>query len=90
MQKALRKKDGGYSRMNRKLLALFLVLCLVLPLLPVHALAEDETPTDTDELDASKFTATSTTYTDFSGVAFPSGAVYAGNSAKTNSGAIQL
>lgn len=44
----------------------------------------------TDILTASKFTATSTGYKDFSGVEAPSGAVYAGNSAKHASGAIQL
>lgn len=44
----------------------------------------------TDVLVASKFKATSTTYTDFSGVKFDSDAVYAGQSAKTTGGAIQL
>lgn len=43
-----------------------------------------------DVLKASLFTATSTTYTDFSGVTVTSGAVYSGNSAKTSGGAIQL
>ena len=44
----------------------------------------------TDELTASDFAATSTTYTDFSGVSKTSDAVYAGNSAKDSSGNIQL
>lgn len=43
-----------------------------------------------DVLTASLFTATTTTYTDFSGVTVTSGAVYSGNSAKTSGGAIQL
>lgn len=43
----------------------------------------------TDVLTADCFTATSTTYTDFSGVSVTSPAVYAGNSAKNN-GNIQL
>ena len=46
--------------------------------------------TITDELTAYLFTATSTTYTDFSNVAATSSARYAGNSAKTSSGGIQL
>jgi len=44
----------------------------------------------TDVLTATSFAATSTTYTDFSNVSFTSDAVYAGNSAKTSSGGIQL
>lgn len=46
----------------------------------------------TDVLTAGLFAATTTTYTDFSGVQGTGGssAVYAGNSAKTSSGAIQL
>ena len=43
-----------------------------------------------DTLDASMFKATSTSYTNFSGVSGSSGAVYAGNSAKNSKGAIQL
>ena len=43
-----------------------------------------------DELTASDFAATSTTYTDFSGVSKTSDAVYAGNSAKDSNGNIQL
>ena len=43
-----------------------------------------------DELTASDFAATSTTYTNFSGVTATSDAVYAGNSAKDASGNIQL
>ena len=46
--------------------------------------------TITDELTASLFTATNTTYADFSNVAETSNARYAGNSAKTSSGGIQL
>ena len=46
----------------------------------------------TDVLTASLFQATSTTYTDFTGVSVSNGssAVYAGNNAKTTSGGIQL
>ena len=44
----------------------------------------------TDVLTAASFAATSTTYTNFSGVSFTSDAVYAGNSAKTSNGGIQL
>lgn len=44
----------------------------------------------TDELTANDFSATSTTYKDFSDVAKTSGAAYAGNSGKTSSGGIQL
>lgn len=43
-----------------------------------------------DVITASGFTATNTTYTDFSGVKFSSNAVYAGQSAKSKDGAIQL
>ena len=43
-----------------------------------------------DVLTASDFAATSTTYVEFSGVSKPSGAVYAGQSAKSSAGAIQL
>ena len=43
-----------------------------------------------DDLTASDFAATSTTYTDFSGVSKTSDAVYAGNSAKDSNGNIQL
>ena len=46
--------------------------------------------TVTDKLVATSFAATSTTYTNFTGVKFDSEAVYAGNSAKASSGAIQL
>ena len=48
------------------------------------------TGTTSDKLLASDFTATSTTYTEFSGVGKDSGAVYAGRSSKTSDGAIQL
>ena len=46
----------------------------------------------TDVLTADLFTATGTTYTDFSGVSVTGGssAVYAGSSAKNSNGAIQL
>lgn len=44
----------------------------------------------TDVITASDLKATSTSYTDFSGVKISSNAVYAGNSAKTTGGAIQL
>lgn len=46
--------------------------------------------TITDELTAALFTATSTTYADFSNVAATSSARYAGNSAKSSSGGIQM
>ena len=46
--------------------------------------------TITDELTAALFTATNTTYADFSNVAATSNARYAGNSAKDGSGNIQL
>lgn len=49
-----------------------------------------EAATTTDVLTADMFKATSTSYTDFSGVVGSSGAVYAGNNAKTSTGAIQL
>ena len=44
----------------------------------------------TDVLTATSFAATNTTYTDFTNVSFTSDAVYAGNSAKTSNGGIQL
>ncbi len=44
----------------------------------------------TDELTAALFKATSTTYTAFTGVSVTSSAVYAGKSAKTSTGGIQL
>ena len=44
----------------------------------------------TDVITADKLKATSTSYTDFSGVKISSNAVYAGNNAKTSDGAIQL
>ncbi len=44
----------------------------------------------TDEITASDLVATGTTYTDFSNVKKTSNAVYAGNSAKNSTGAIQL
>ena len=44
----------------------------------------------TDTITASDLTATTTTYTDFSGVSKTSDAVYAGNSAKTSTGGIQM
>lgn len=46
--------------------------------------------TVTDVLTAKLFTATSNSYTDFSNVTVTSSAVYAGNSAKSDAGAIQL
>lgn len=50
----------------------------------------DTPSTVTDVITADKLKATSTTYTDFSGVQISSNAVYAGNNAKTSDGAIQL
>lgn len=44
----------------------------------------------TDEMTANDLTATSTSYTAFTNVTLSSSAVYAGNSAKSNAGAIQL
>lgn len=49
-----------------------------------------QTTNTIDILTASDFNATSTTYVEFSNVEKDSGAVYAGNSAKTDYGAIQL
>lgn len=46
--------------------------------------------TVTDVLTAKLFTATGSSYTDFSNVTVTSSAVYAGNSAKSDAGAIQL
>lgn len=46
--------------------------------------------TVTDVLTANLFTATENSYTDFSNVTATSSAVYAGNSAKSKTGAIQL
>lgn len=46
--------------------------------------------TITDELTSALFTATSTTYADFSNVAATSSARYAGNTAKSSSGGIQM
>lgn len=46
--------------------------------------------TVTDVLTAKLFTATGNSYTDFSNVTVTSSAVYAGNSAKSDAGAIQL
>lgn len=46
--------------------------------------------TVTDVLTAKLFTATENSYTDFSNVTATSSAVYAGNSAKSKTGAIQL
>ena len=49
------------------------------------------TPSEvTDVITADKLAATSTSYTDFSNVKISSNAVYAGNNAKTTTGAIQL
>lgn len=53
---------------------------------PIMVAAEDVS----DTLTAGLFAATSTTYTDFSGVSVTSGAVYAGNNGKTSNGGIQL
>lgn len=49
-----------------------------------------EAATTTDVLTADMFNATDQNYKDFSGVVGSSGAVYAGNNAKTSTGAIQL
>lgn len=73
--------------LKRTLSCLMVFVCLfacVLLNTSVYAATVD------DELTASMFTATSTTYADFSDVTSTSGVVYAGNSAKTGTGAIQL
>lgn len=56
----------------------------------VVVLTQSGVVTGGDELTAADFAAISTSYADFSGVSKSSGAVYAGNTAKTNDGAIQL
>ena len=64
---------------------------MALALLPVNAAkAETVTVEITDTLTAESFAATDSSYTSFSGVAGDSGAVYAGNSAKTSDGDIML
>ena len=63
------------------LLTLILLMAIAVPLTARAA--------TTDVLTASDFAATGTTYTDFSGVR-KNTAVYAGQSAKNSSGAIQL
>ena len=60
--------------------------CLLMAVLSIGQVWADVA----DALTASNLAATSTTYTDFSGVSITSDAVYAGNSAKTASGGIQL
>lgn len=60
---------------------------LTLALLTLSAVAAT---TVTDVITASNLAATSTSYTDFSGVTITSNAVYAGQSAKSAEGAIQL
>jgi len=65
----------------------FLLFSLILSLLSITNVWAD----NVDELTASMFAATNTTYTDFSGVEGPnSDAVYAGNNGKTAKGGIQL
>ncbi|MBR3916968.1 MAG: chitobiase/beta-hexosaminidase C-terminal domain-containing protein [Bacteroidaceae bacterium] len=61
------------------------ILCCMLAVLSMQA-----QETVTDVLSATKFAATGTSYKEFSGVSFTSDAVYAGQSAKTAGGAIQL
>lgn len=73
---------------QRPLSVLLAVLIALSVFTVVPAAAATETVTDV--LTAADFKATSTTYTDFSGVTKTSGAVYAGNSAKDSSGNIQL
>ncbi len=68
--------------MKKFLLSIFAVLFAF-----AGAQAEE---TVTDVLSATEFAATGTSYKDFSGVSFTSNAVYAGQSAKTSGGAIQL
>ncbi len=73
---------------RKKLLSLLLVVCMVLSLIPMVASAEVTSVTDTLKADA--FAATNTIYTSFFGVSFKSEAVYAGQTAKSNTGCIQL
>ncbi len=54
------------------------------------AVSEAKAADVSDTITASDLAATSTTYVDFSGVSGSSGAVYAGNSAKSSAGAIQM
>lgn len=53
-------------------------------------IVDPDQPVYSDVITAEDLTAPDTHYTDFSGVTKTSGAVYAGNSAKNNSGSIQL
>ena len=85
-------EDGGDIDKNTKqIINLFIMkkflLSIFAVMLAVFSVQAEEV---TDVLVASKFKATSTTYTDFSDVKFDSDAVYAGQSAKTTGGAIQL
>lgn len=66
--------------MRRKLLALFLVLCLVLPLIPAVTQAEDETYEVTDRLTCDLINTPESLFRAWSDVHSQSNAVYAGNS----------
>ncbi len=70
--------------MRRKLLALFLVLCLVLPLIPAVTQAEDETYEVTDRLTCDLINTPESLFRAWSDVHSQSNAVYAGNSACKN------
>ena len=72
----------------QKFLSLLLAICLVLPLLPIITSAESAAVSDT--VTAAAFPATDTNYMDFTGIRFSSDAVYAGSTAQTADGAVQL
>lgn len=71
-------------------LSILLAVMMIVSLFTVAPVTTAGAAEVTDTLTASDFTATTTTYSDFSGVSKDSGAVYAGQSAKDSSGNIQL
>ncbi len=77
------------QKIKRPISVLLTVMMIVgvFTALPITAHAESAV---TDTLTAADFAATSTTYTNFSNVSKVSDAVYAGNSAKSSAGDIQL
>ncbi len=76
--------------MNKRFTKLIAALALLVFMTPSLAGWGQTREEVADVLVATSFAATSTTYTDFSDVTFTSDAVYAGNSAKTSNGGIQL
>ena len=72
--------------LNKLWLRVCMIVAIMTTALSGTVWAEDVT----DVLTATSFAATNTTYTDFTNVSFTSDAVYAGNSAKTSNGGIQL